>query len=402
MTALFLLSKKEVPTFKFLALFSTVIAVLYLTHVAEAVIVVAFIALYAIISKSHSLKLRDSILASLIGFVLAAVVYAFFSQVTPRFILNTTLLASLLLPSFLLMLSLALNRYTPKLSLKLNLKRPKFPLKTFAIAITVAYLTISLSLLYFTDSFHTWQVNDLGVVPLFMYPLMLGVTGFLSVISLYHISKNTVNYKPLKLFLIFTAFVFIAGVIVSLSNLYFFDVNFWEKRFVWLIKIPLALFAPIPVLLLIGKLQKESLLRRRLKIIASVALIGTICLCGISTVFLNFEYWSLYTQKSDNYLTSAQLDAVDNFKKILDNDPRAWAITCTSESLATMAFVEPADTLQLQQLLYNIHTRELAFTELYRSSTFSHPYAYIDARDAALLNNLLVGNSSQLTCQRFQ
>ena len=219
-----------------------------------------------------------------------------------------------------------------------------------------------------------------------MYPLILGITGLLATVALYHIFKNSQLYRPLRLFVLFLFFVFIAGIFVSVLNLYFFNVEYWEKRFVWFIKLPLAFLAPIPVILFIDKLKKSVSENKKTAI--TIFLIGTICLYGVSTTFLNIEYWQFTSTNSANYPSSGEIGAIAAFKKILDNDPRAWSSTVTSASVSMITSTAPADMLVLRQLLYAVHTPEMVLTQLYRNPFLSHPYIYLDNRDITyLLNN---------------
>ena len=151
-------------------------------------------------------------------------------------------------------------------------------------------------------------------------------------------------------------------------------------------KLPLALLAPIPVLLLVDRLKKRVSVN--IKTIFSIVLIGIICLYGVSTTFLNVEYWNITSTNPVTYPSSLELSAIDAFKKILDNDPKAWSATVTSTSASTVTFAAPDDTLILRQLLYGVHTPEMVLTQLYRNPFLSHSYIYLDNRDIIyLLNN---------------
>jgi hypothetical protein len=48
-------------------------------------------------------------------------------------------------------------------------------------------------------------------------------------------------------------------------------------------------------------------MRRQIKTIISVVLVGIICLSGISTVFLNIEYWKITTADPANYISEVDL-----------------------------------------------------------------------------------------------
>lgn len=413
MGALFLLGKKEIPSGKYFALFSTVIVTLCLTHVVEAVVLAVFLAIYWILSKNTELKTDLALKASAFGFVLVAVAYYIFSQFGTRFILSLPLLLSFALPMISLALSLSVRKFgrvtSPKFQHKPRLRSTS---KILVLLIALLYFVALLSPISLISSFQTAQVDAIGVVPWYMYPLILGITGLLSMVALYYIAEKGGAYKSLSFFIIFMIFAFIAGELVSVMNLYFFDVNYWEKRFIWFIKLPLALFAPIPILLLIDRLRKRFSINKALRTVASVALIGTVCLYGISTTFLNVEYWNITATNTANYPSQAELNGIAALRGILDNDPRAWLATVTSTSANTLVFAAPADTLVLRQLLYTASTPEMAFNQLYRAPEYAHPYVYLNQRDTDYLNQFggqfltkylpmtpIVFNNSEVTIQ---
>jgi hypothetical protein len=389
MTAIFLLTRKEISTYKFVILFSVITATLYLTHVVEAMVFCAFLALYGLVSRNVNLKIDASLKGSLIGFGLSAFVYYVLSKLSSHFIFDTMYLIALVLPIFLLTTSIVIRHFAFKIpfsSLKLRQKlsiiyRPKL----FVGIILFAFITGLLAWFSFVGSFSTTQVDSSGVVPWFIYPLILGITGLLSMVTLYYVTTNPKStYRSLRFWIAFLIFVFIMGTLVSLSNLYLFNVDYWEKRFVWFMKISLALLSPIPVLLFVDGLKKRVSVN--MKKALSIILVGTICMYGVSTTFLNIEYWNVTSTNSANYPSSLELTAIDSYKKILDNDPLAWSATVTSTSSSVSQFAAPDDTLLLRQLLYNVNTPEMVLTQLYRNPIYSHPYIYLDTRDDVYLS----------------
>jgi hypothetical protein len=387
MVAIFLLRKTEIPTSKFLVLFSFTTCALYLTHVTEAVVFAIFLSVYGLISKNTELKINAALEASTFSFILAGAVYYYFSEFTARFTLNLGLLVSIILPVSLLLFSLIVRNLTSLRSIKIGYHiHVGLGSKVFVSLLFFFYLVALFSWSSFTDSFHTWQVDTIGLVPWFMYPLMLGVTGLLTIITLYCVAKDAGAFRSFRFFIAFMIFSFVFGTIVSIANLYFFNTDYWEKRFIWFIKIPLSLLAPIPIILSLDRLRKQVTLNRFSIKAISVVLIGAVVLYGISTTFLNIEYWNINASNPLNFPSSNELSAVAAFKEILDKDPKAWLVTVTSSSASVAGLAAPADTLGLSQLVSTASTFEMLFTQLYRHSAYSHPYIYIDSGDRAVLN----------------
>jgi len=247
---------------------------------------------------------------------------------------------------------------------------------SFAVVSTLIYLYL-FALFFsssFIESFHTYQISSVVFIPWLMYPLILGVNGILGLLALYLILGKDRQFYSLALSLL--VFSFVAARIITVVNSNFFRTGFPEDRFIWLIKIPLALLAPIPLL----RLSSSKFKGKNLAKIAAVAsLIGIVVVSGASTTFLNVEYWKLSV--SARTPSQSELDAVKSLTTIFDKDPRAWlaTFTHTSEAIATLA--APSDVLVLNQLLSTAKTPEMLFSLLYRHPAYSHPYIYVANRD---------------------
>jgi hypothetical protein len=396
MAMVFLMSKKEVARSNYLALFSILTAVLYLTHVTEAVIFALFLAVYGVALKDENLRIDDSIKASIVGFLFVTVVYYILSSLTVRFTLNLSQMVSIVGPLLLLLLSVMarargriLKHGILSFQRKLGMSRQSF-LKVLTLSLLLVYAVAFLSWVLLMESFHTWQVDTIGLIPWFIYPVMLGINGLLAIVSLNYITRNTESHRPLMLFIAFMFFTFIVGKLVSVINLYFFDAGYWEKRFIWLMKLSLAILAPIPVVFLIDKLRSRNI-HVDIKTAASVTIIGTIVLYGVSTTFLNVEYWSIISNNPANQLSSDEMNAVNVLKETFDSEPKAWLATVTDTSAGMATFAAPTDMLGLRQLLYTANRPEMAFTQLYRHPTYAHPLIYLHNRDVEYLSDFSDG-----------
>jgi hypothetical protein len=390
MVAVFLITNKKLPTAKYLLLFSILVAVMCLTHVPAAVAFSLFLAVYGILSKNRNFRIDDAIKSSILGFLYVIIIYHVFSTFTARFVFNTSLLIALACPFAALFLSLLVRKITNRGVLSLGIKprivNTKF-LKGLAFSLLFFYMVAVLSWMTLSGSFHTRQVDPPGLVPVGLvpwpiYPLMLGINGFLAIVALFHLTRQARSYDVLIFFAAFMVFAFVAGRIVSTVNIHFFNAGYWEKRFIWLIKLPLAVFAPIPLLFSVDRL-KTMIFKPKLRAVASVALIGTVVLYGIPTTFLNIEYWSIV---SGNQPSSEEMEAIIAFKELLDNEPRTWVATVTEKSAAMATLAAPADQLVLKQLLYTACTPEMALTQLYRHPAYSHPFIYLHTRDKTKLD----------------
>jgi hypothetical protein len=387
-TAIFLMYNREIERKKYFTFFSILIAALYLTHVTEAVVFILFLAVFALISKNQDYRVDDALISSIIGLTIVIIVYGILSLMTPRFIINASLLISVIAPIIISTIVLIFRRHIrPKLSrFHKSFKVDKrFIGKILVTALFFAYCVALLSWTTVLDSFHTWQVDTIGLVPWFMYPIMLGINGLLAILALYYLAEDSKLYGAFALFITFMVFAFIAGKIVSTINLYFFDAGYWEKRFIWFIKIPLAILAPIPIIYIIDKLRKRNV-DIKVKMFASATLIGVIVLYGISTTFLNLEYWNIVVNDPSNKPSQTEMEAINTLRKIFEDDPKSWLATVTGKSSAIATFAAPSDQLVVKQYLYTAYRPEMAFSQLYRHPAYDHAYIYLHNRDLAQLS----------------
>ena len=388
MAAIFLMGKREVERTRYITLFSFLVSALYLTHVAEAVVLILFLSVFGLISKNENYRIEDALKSSIIGMVIVIAVYYVLSQVTPRFIFNTLLLISVIVPIIASVFALIFRRYIrSKLSMFKNSFKidKKFLGKALLLLLFFGYCVALLSWTIVLDSFHTWQVDTIGLVPWFVYPVMLGINGLLAILAIYFLTEDSKLYSSFALFIVFMVFAFVVGKIVTTVNLYFFDAGYWEKRFIWFIKIPLAILAPIPITYVIDKLRKRGI-NVNAKTLVSVTVIGIIVLYGISTSFLNLEYWNIVANNPAYQPSSGEMEAINALKKIFDSDPKTWLATVTDTSSAIATFAAPSDELVLKQLLYTASRPEMAFTQLYRHPAYDHAYLYMHSRDLTQLN----------------
>jgi len=390
MVVIFLMGKRAIEEKKYLTLFSVLVAALYLTHVVEAVVFILFLAILGFIVKNEKYRIDESLKSSIISMIVIVVIYSALSRILHRFTLNTPLLISLAAPIIASMFALVYRRSIqpklPSLNKLFGIGWNRVA-KVLVIALFFVYSIALLSWMTVLDSFHTWQVNTIGLVPWFIYPVMLGINGLLAIVALYLLTEYPKLYTTATLFfIIFMVFAFIAGKTVSIINLFFFDAGYWEKRFILFIEISLAILAPIPILYVVDKLRKGKI-NDNIKAIAAAAIIGVVVLSGISTTFLNLEYWNIFANDPFKLPSQSEMEAINALKKIFDNDPKTWLATVTGYSSAVATFATPADQLVLKQILYSAYRPEMAFTQLYRHPAYNHAYVYLHNRDLAQLNN---------------
>jgi len=388
-----LIRNETLPHTTFLAIFSILFTSLYLTHVSEAVVLAAVIAVFALIYNGNSIRIREAAISASIGLGIAGLIYLGLGLVLVRYAVSLSLALSIVLPIMGLLGSLILKTMLKRRPLKpirfpsimqqLTLHRIVY---SFSLSIAISYASAIVTNLLLVSSFYTYQVNDIGIVPWFLYPLILGVSGFLAMLSILILSKQPENLTRFGFVICFLVLTILAGRAVSVVNVYLFPTGYWEKRFIWFVKIPLAMIAPISVIAILEKLEIPRF-SRQTKTLATVFVAGLIVVGGFSTTILNVEYWHLIVNNESGTIDYQEFEAIESLGILFNKDSRSWLATITDTSAHACTRAAPPDQLVLKQLLYTARTPEMAFTQLYRHPAYTHPYIYLAERDRELLNS---------------
>lgn len=378
--------REDIPNRIYIPVFSILLIALYFVHILEAVIFALFIAFYGLLfgndQKSSTMRF---LVASIIGFLVIGSTYLILPSILPRFAFSISYLLSVILPVILLTFSLCYRLIQSMISFKISFKlsgRLDSLWKALLAVLIFVYVVSLLSWIVLSTSFHTWYVDEIGSVPWFMYPIVLGITGPLSLMALTHVVKSQYLEKSLKFFIVFMAFAFIVGKGCTILNIYYFS-PFRENRFIWFVKIPLSLLAAISLIGFVKdrRINSGSLLRKL--IVASV--IGIIVVYGASTSFLSIERWYIVTSNPAYLPTSAEIEAIDALREIIDHDPKAFLFTPTSFSSLKTKLAAPAGELGLSKLLITARTPEFSNSILQLSERYSHAYFYLHNRDVEFL-----------------
>jgi hypothetical protein len=380
---IYLLKRFDIPAIKYIALFSIITAAMYLTHPVEVTVFALFLALYGIFSRGESLRVNDSLKASLLGFLMAGAVYIALPTITVRFTLTISTLLSIITPILSLSLALCLRRssvHIPRLKIRQQLK-----ISWAKVAIVGLLFFYAVAFLTWASSAGSFNMSASGAVPLYFYPLMLGITGLLSLLALFQILGD----KALSKLLFFVAFIFcaiIAGRIVSFLNINFFDTGYWEYRFLTFAVIGTSILAPIAIVKFASSWRASS--RSVFKTLGVCLLISVITLCGISSSFLGLEYWHTVSNEQALMPSSEEFAALNYMKTVFNADPRSWLVTVTTYSYDTDQFAAPADQMLAGiPVLFTAENPEVPLYMLYRSPYLSHPYLYMDSRDEVSLQD---------------
>ena len=379
-SAFSLLKNRDIPRGKYIAFMSVLILGMYLTHVTEAVIFAILLAFYALIRASR-IRLKDSLISALIAFGISV----FFAIYTALFWgmelrkpeIRLELLYAVAMPLGLVIFGIVyllfVKSVRPRIPRKLS---TKFFLLT-SIGLSVLYLG-SFVTWFYDKSFGTSAVDDVGVVPWFIYPLMLGTAGLLTILSIKYTRSET-HRDAMTMILLTIGFLFLTGRALSLINLNIFVSGYWEKRFIFFLFLFCCLVSPIPLIRL-----KDRFVSKRigLRNVAFVSLISVIILSGFSSIVLQAEY--LYAGTKHYKIDNSEREAVDFLRNVINYDSRALVIGLSKQSSDALTFAAPSYLFSKPELAISSRYPEVAMTSL-TAHNLPHAYIYLHLRDFPLL-----------------
>ncbi len=386
-----LLKNSDMPRSRFIPLFTVLIFAMYLTHVVEAVIFSVFLAIYSLVSRKLKIRLDDALFSTLIAFVLIGMWFAYISLVWPSPQRLTTISIATVYPFAVPIVLVGgtmiwRKKILPKIKLGIKIKtsvgrRFYFILCTIIVCVYLfGFLTW-----FFIEDFRASSLANTGIVPWFIYPLLLGTVGLLGLLSVKYLNNIFPN-SYVVILLSAAGFMFLLGRIISYSSLNFIIVSYWEKRLILIIFMFLSLLAPIPLIKFAERMNffqptKKSFFNTNN--IALLVLVSIIIFSGFSSMVLQSDYWFNFANKFR--IGEEEVQAVTFLKNELQRDPRSFTVALSPYSSYVTALAAPAYQLSLPQILVLSKYPDLPLLAL-SSHNLNHAYLYVHDRDLQLLN----------------
>jgi hypothetical protein len=379
MIQLLLMRRFAIPRSKYVILFGCLTVTGFFTHVYETIILSIFFSLYCVSCVGGDFRIKDSLKGFLAGFTFVLLLLSFGSIISE---VHLDLITVAIVSLFLMIFTLSLRQ---KIFLLLRRKINLHSLKTITIIVAAVgvfiYGASLLTWLFDAKTYTLSSIIELHFVPWFMYPVLLGITGLLGILSLPYIIKYENLRQRVGFFLAFFIFSLLFGRMLSYVNLYLLPTVLQEDRLLAFSFIPSALMASI-TLISLHKLKRQSFLMKA----ASLALIALIVVCGIQTTYMKIEYWNIRTDPKVGDLTNEEEFQAFNFLSNLFNvDKHALLVSVTQESLSKLVFSAPPMKISYPNILFGAKHPEMALIYL-KASSDSHPYIYFADRDVKALN----------------
>lgn len=379
MVEFLLLRKLEIGKKSFLLIFSLLTVTSCLTHVTEAVLFSFFLCFFAFFSRSKAFRIDDALLGSIIGFAFIDFFYAILEfpfDKASGFSVTIPLLITGVLAGVYLYRRLTFSRIKIAFLSKLNTRiLSKVAIVGVALLFFLGLLTWSAVI----PVFHTDALIFVGSVPWFFWPIVLGVVGFLSILSLHFFSENLEIRQMIILFVVLVIFSLLFGRILTFVNVNFNYVGYWEKRFTTYLLLGCCILAPIAFVKIYSSLGRR--LKGCSRKIVAAFLIGIVVFSGIQSTFMVIEQWTLLTDQK-NLPSEQELKALNAMQDFFQQDPQAFGLTLSSQAMLYFAAASYAPTATVN--FYTATSPEMPLTFL-RAHDLSHAYLYMGDNDFKLL-----------------
>ncbi len=367
---LYLLRRRNISATYFRLTYSILIVSLALFHISELVLLVAVLSALSFFAPYLDLRLKDAVVSSIMG-LLATVLISF------SLYYNTNAMASI---PYYAMLELILPLSFSYISLRSNWKGINVfrkPAKFIIYAIMVVY--VAGTMFWLADpSFSMSMVYETLFVPWFLYPVRLGLVGFLGLIGILVARKHSNDTAVLFALMFFSTLVF--ARLLSYVNVYFFTTGFFEARFIQASLLPSAsILAALGIKPLMTKIRslRHLTVRRALIITLTSSLIVIV---GTTSTFLAYDYT---IESSKRYaLGDEELSSVNFLSNALYDNPRSPVLTFTDRSMVEVEFCGPIFVVERLHLpAWSSTTPEIPLLLFRGDPQFTAPYIYLHERD---------------------
>ena len=381
-----LMRNASLSKYKFFGLFTFLVVTCALIHLPEIAIFGLLISVFSIVNSKAFVRTKEALMATACGFTIAAIVLAFVGI----FILQSDDMLSGNVPVMAFIVSAIPS--VAALSWNYSKTKPKIvPAKFFTYlaskiefviaAIVVLYLG-GIILWFFMQDLQTSSIIGIGVVPTFLYPVILGVVGLMSIFSMRKLSDK--QHRGVILFLLLSVFLlFVIGKILSFVNTSLFEIPYWEKRMLPLIFIFTSMLAPIAITASIDTIRSR-LRNTVLWTLIISTILASIFLIGFSSLATQTEYWYVRAN-GEQRLSVADIDAIEALRGMIDNKRSLVTVAPSEFSRHALSFTASSYQLDRQDILFSSKLPEVPLMIL-GGLKYDQVYVYIHDRDLEILN----------------
>ena len=373
----------KISTWKERLSIALLFAALFFMHVAEYVLVLIALVMLSFFKISSELKLKEAILALISSWVFFVPIYG----------LSWAYGYGSLLSMVPISLAVALTGMALIAFIPIRFKRASISLgpgltrnlcKAVGLFVFFSYLAGIPAWLTQVDEFSLSAVADVGFLPWFFYPVLLGISGPLAMIGLNYVFKTPLAKRSsisLLIALIFSSLLL--GKIISSFNLMFFYTGYKERRFIKYISVFLAPLATIGILNIFQSVSYGNKLRKDLW---PPILMSGMVLIGSLSFFYSMERWAITIEG-----ISTDESAIRFLSSLVDGMKVSKILTVSRTSKVAIRRAGPTIIVdEHAPAIWASSHPELTFSLLYEEGLGPHDkyILYMHQRDKALARRL--------------
>jgi hypothetical protein len=376
-TLVYLMKRTDLPQNSFVSVFSMIIMALVFVHVPELVMFVVLLIALSIFSPKIELRLRDSLLSTIIGLGMGLALASIFLTIGLSFGYSYILIFGLIILTFFGYALQVTRHNKSNFGGFLKIINVSEVVKVVIAAFLILFSGGLLAWFSSTVDFSMKYVSEIQFIPWLLYPVRLGIVGALGLVGIVVGVKH--RRSPFVLFVLLLFSSLLIGRIVSLLNLYV-ETGYWEWRFLFFI------FAAASILgaLTIGR--NRSTISKNLrpkKLIFSTSLLGLLIISGFSSTFLTFDFYSLTFPEPPSNQTA---EALSFFSNLLDHGIVPSLITSPQSTMSSLIPNSYSYSNLLPAIWYSKYS-EIPLSIIYNQES-PNSYIYLSNMDIQTLKEI--------------
>jgi len=243
------------------------------------------------------------------------------------------------------------------------------------------YITGFLTWISFIDIFSLDDFGGIGLVPWFIYPVLLGIVGLFALLSLNYLKEIHKDNK-IFIFIILAICTLILGKFISLMKINSFFIRYKERRFVSIIFSSTSILAPIGLINFIDKMKAHISIENKRYVF--LFLVSLMIFTGTMSTFLSLSYWK--QSMLQDSVSREEWDAISYLTASGQDEFIHGIFTVTSFSRKTSRLSSyPASVFDSERyFLFSSKFPDIPFSLMKRNNY--DMYIYLNNRDKNALN----------------
>jgi len=355
-------------------------AALFFMHVVEYVLILIALVMLSFFRISSEIKLKEVMLALISSWVFFMPVYGLSWTYDYGSLLSMVPISLTVASTGMALIAFIPLRFK-RASISLGPDLTRNLCKVVGLFVFFSYFASIPAWLTQVDEFSLSAVADVGFLPWFFYPVLLGISGPLAVVGLDYVSETpSAKRSPIALLITLILSSLLLGKIVSSFNLMFFYTGYKERRFIKYISVLLAPLATMGILNIFQSVSHGNKLHKDLWL---PILTSVMVLIGSLSFFYSVERWAITIED----ISTDDEDAIRFLSSLVDGMKVSKVLTVSKTSKIAVRRAGPTVIIdEHAPAIWASSHPELTFSLLYEEGLGPHDkyILYMHQRDKAL------------------